>query len=106
MPKEVHGKALYHEGHAIPFAALIVSTTVAMSVWMGWISEDFLLIVLFPDAWCEFHPALTAVMALGAMMVSKRLRLTIDGGYSIPAMTMRLLASCWTFSPAELARRL
>lgn len=100
VPKDAHGKSLYHEGLAIPFAALIMSTTVAASVWMGWTSEDFLLTVLFPAAWYEFHPVLVAVMVLGALMVSKRLKLTIDGGYSIPAMTVVVLASCWSFAPA------
>ncbi|KFY93815.1 hypothetical protein V500_03512 [Pseudogymnoascus sp. VKM F-4518 (FW-2643)] len=83
VPKDAHGKALYHEGLAIPFAALIVSTTVAVSTWMGWTSEDFLLTVLFPAAWCEFHPVLVAVMALGAMMSQDVVKMVYESGLGI-----------------------
>ena len=99
IPKNAHGKALYHEGLAIPYAALAVSTAIAVSARMDWTSKDLLFNVLFPGTWCEFHPAMVPVIAIGSMMISKRLRLTIDGALGIPAMTVVIFVSCWSFSP-------
>ncbi len=99
IPKNEHGKALYYEGVTIPYAALLVSTVVAVSVWMEWTSEDIFFKVFFLGIWCEFHPAIVPVITIGAMMVSKRLKLAAVGPFVIPATTVAIFASCWMLSP-------
>lgn len=98
IPKDAHGKALYHQGLPTPYAGLVVSTAVAVAVWMDWTSEDLLLRVLFPGTWCEFHLAILPLIYFGAMMISKGLKLYLDGGISIPACTAAIFAICWSFA--------
>ncbi|KAF2010801.1 CDP-diacylglycerol-serine O-phosphatidyltransferase, partial [Aaosphaeria arxii CBS 175.79] len=75
IPKNEHGRALYYEGITISYAALVISTAVAVYCWIGRTSEDYVLMVLFIGTWSEFHPAIIPVIAIGAAMVSKRLKL-------------------------------
>lgn len=102
IPKDAHGKALYYEGITIPYAALVVSTTVAVCAWLDWTSEDVTFKRLFLDTRCEFHLAMIPVIAVGASMVSKRLKLPAVGPFVIPAITLAVFASCWSISPLQL----
>jgi CDP-diacylglycerol---serine O-phosphatidyltransferase len=98
VPKDKDGRALYHVGLAVPYAALIVSTAVAVSAWLEWTSKQLLLYSLLPSTLFEFHPTLVPVVALGAMMTSKRLKIKFDGGISIPAISVVIFGSCWSYS--------
>lgn len=98
IPKNEHGKALYYEGITIPYAALVVSTTVAVCRWMGWTSKDNLLKVFFVGTWSEFHPAIIPMIAIGSAMASKRLKLPGVGTFVIPGITVAVFASCWSIS--------
>ncbi|KAF1851053.1 uncharacterized protein K460DRAFT_26961 [Cucurbitaria berberidis CBS 394.84] len=102
IPKDAHGKALYYEGIIIPYAALGVSTAVAVCAWMDWTSEYVLFQAFFRATWCEFHPAIVPVIAVGTSMVSKRLKPPAVGTFVIPAMTVVVFASCWSLSPPQL----
>jgi CDP-diacylglycerol--serine O-phosphatidyltransferase len=75
VSKSDQGKALYHEGLPTAYAALLISTEVAVAEWTG--------------LEC-------------AAMVSKRLHLYIDGAYSIPALSMLVFAGCWSHSPMPI----
>ncbi|KAF2720991.1 hypothetical protein K431DRAFT_346704 [Polychaeton citri CBS 116435] len=73
VPRDAHGKALYHEGLASPYAALIVSTAVAVSTWMEWTSEIVLSSVIFSGTWPEFHLALVPVLVMSVMMLLEQI---------------------------------
>jgi Phosphatidylserine synthase len=100
-PKDVYGKSLYHEGLPTPYAALIISTAVAVAQWLS-ITEDLTSRVSFPDTWGEVHIATVPLIVLGAGMVSKRLKLKLDGGLSVPASTVVIFGACWFVSPLDL----
>lgn len=102
VPKEVHGKAAYHEGLPTAYAALMVSTTLAVSAWMDWSTKYLNPSVVFHSTWAEFHLALIPVVIMSVLMASKRLKLTIDGSIGIPAISVVIFASCWSFEPLRL----
>ncbi|KAI9041399.1 CDP-diacylglycerol-serine O-phosphatidyltransferase [Aspergillus affinis] len=93
-PKDAQGKSLYHEGLPTAYAALIMSTAVAVAQWLSW-TEEVILSVYFPGMWGEVHTATVLVAVLGAGMISKRFKLKLDGGLSIPAATVVLFGACW-----------
>jgi len=102
IQKDVQGNKLYHEGLATPHAALIVSTMVALSAIMAWVSEELLLKAVFLGSWGELHVAMALVFGIATMMLSKRLKVRITGLFFIPATNIALLAVAWSFSPLRL----
>lgn len=104
VPKNADGKALYHEGLATAYAALIISTTVAVLSWMSWTTADLPLSIVFAGSWCEFHPVMGLLVILSFMMASQRLKLEIDGSVSIPVITLAIFAGCWSCSPPSTGR--
>ena len=65
--------------------------------WLGW-TDDLASKVSFPGTWGEAHTAAFPVAVLGAGMVSKRFKLKLDGGLSIPASTVVIFGACWLAS--------
>lgn len=100
-PKDVDGKSLYHEGLPTAYAALIISTTVAVAQWLS-VTDDLASKVSFPGTWGGVHIATVPLIVLGAGMVSKRFKLKLDGGLSIPASTVVIFGACWLVSPLDL----
>lgn len=100
-PKDVDGKSLYHEGLPTAYAALIISTAVAVAQWLS-VTDDLASKVSFPSTWGEVHIATVPLIVLGAGMVSKRFKLKLDGGLSIPASTVVIFGACWLVSPLDL----
>ncbi|PGH16017.1 CDP-diacylglycerol-serine O-phosphatidyltransferase [Helicocarpus griseus UAMH5409] len=100
-PKDAHGKSLYHVGLPVPYAGMLISTVVAVAQWLGW-KETLISRVSFPGTWAEIHIAVVPMVVLGAGMVSKRLKLKLDGGLSIPASTLVIFGACWLAVPPEL----
>ena len=90
VPKNTQGKKLYCEGLPISYAALAVSTVIAAYVWMDCTSESIVFRILFRSTFYKFHPAMILVIALGAMMISKRLRFSGGGPLGIPATTITI----------------
>ncbi|KAI1027081.1 hypothetical protein LB504_008109 [Fusarium proliferatum] len=76
VPKSDQGKAMYHEGLPTAYAALLISTAVAVAEWTGCLAS------LTSGS---HYPVIVVVLIFSAAMVSKRLHLYIDGAYSIPA---------------------
>lgn len=99
VPKDSKGKPLYQEGFATAYAALVVSTLVAVATWMDWITQDWFSCIALKGHWCEFHLAMVPVFAMSTMMISKRLRFTVDLGKVIPSATVALFAVCWYLGP-------
>ncbi|KAE8372779.1 CDP-diacylglycerol--serine O-phosphatidyltransferase [Aspergillus bertholletiae] len=93
-PKDTNGKSLYHEGLPTAYAALIMSTIVAVAQWLDR-TESLVSMVSFPGTWGEAHISTIPVAFLGAGMVSKRLKLRFDGGLAIPAWTLAIFVACW-----------
>lgn len=100
-PKDAQGKSLYHEGLPTAYAALIMSTAVAVAQWLDLV-EGLASRVFYPGTWLEVHAATLPVLALGTGMVSKRFKLKLDGGLSIPASTVVIFGACWFASPPQL----
>lgn len=99
VPKDAHGKALFHVGLAIPYAALIISTSVAVSTWADSPSWGLNSTILFHGTWFEFHPAILPLIAIGSAMISNRLKLRVDGAIGIPAISAGIFATCWILAP-------
>lgn len=97
-PKDDQGKSFYHEGLPTAYAALIISTAVAATQWLG-LMERLVSTALFPGTWAEIHVATVPVILLGSGMVSKRFKLKLDGGLSIPASMVVIFGACWFASP-------
>jgi CDP-diacylglycerol---serine O-phosphatidyltransferase len=97
VPKNAFGKASYIEGLPTPYAALTISTTVAIFAWMDWISQAQALTSMFHDTFYEVHWAIIPVVILSAAMASKRLRVNF-GALSIPATTAAIFITCWWIS--------
>ncbi|KAG5775901.1 hypothetical protein H9Q73_010431 [Fusarium xylarioides] len=76
VPKSDQGKAMYHEGLPTAYAALLISTAVAVAEWTGCLANL---------ASGSHYQVIIIVLIFSAAMVSKRLHLYIDGAYSIPA---------------------
>ncbi|KAH7490630.1 hypothetical protein FOMA001_g2237 [Fusarium oxysporum f. sp. matthiolae] len=79
VPKSDQGKAMYHEGLPTAYAALLISTAVAVAEWTGYLTNL---------ASGSHYPVMIVVLIFSAAMVSKRLHLYIDGAYSIPATAL------------------
>ncbi|KAL7782542.1 CDP-diacylglycerol--serine O-phosphatidyltransferase [Trichoderma afarasin] len=79
VPKSAHGKALFHEGLPTAYAALLISTAVAVAEWTGCLTDPGPGVTLAPDSWLAYHPIMVAMPVLSALMVSKRLKLYLDG---------------------------
>lgn len=99
VPKNALGRASYIEGLPTSYAALIISTTIAVFTWMDWTSQAHTLSSIFADTSYEVHWAIIPVVALSTAMASKRLRFSFDGAWSIPATTAAIFITCWWFSP-------
>ncbi|GKT90225.1 phosphatidylserine synthase [Colletotrichum tofieldiae] len=99
VPKDGRGKPLYQEGFATAYAALVISTVVAVFAYMDW-SFGIVSSQLFLGTWLEFHPAMVVVGLLSTMMISKRLRFTVDLGLAIPVLTTVVFVACWIKLPA------
>jgi CDP-diacylglycerol--serine O-phosphatidyltransferase len=93
VPKSDQGKAMYHEGLPTAYAALLISTAVAVAEWTGCLTNL---------ASGSHYPVIIVVLIFSAAMVSKRLHLYIDGAYSIPAVSMLVFAGCWSHSPMPI----
>ncbi|KAL7931301.1 hypothetical protein V8C35DRAFT_310038 [Trichoderma chlorosporum] len=90
IARNKRGEMIY-EGLPIPFAASVVSATAAICVWMDWIDHYVFPAAIFPETICEFHLGMVLVIALGAMMASRRLRLTGGGVFGVLNVIYRLL---------------
>lgn len=101
VPKDASGKALYHEGLATAYATLIISTAVAVSSWLDLTAAYLLPAKLFDGTLVETHTAMIPVLVMSVMMASKRMKLKVDGAWSIPATTVVIFASCWKVAPLE-----
>ncbi|PCD38606.1 hypothetical protein AU210_007077 [Fusarium oxysporum f. sp. radicis-cucumerinum] len=93
VPKSDQGKAMYHEGLPTAYAALLISTAVAVAEWTSYLTNL---------ASGSHYPVIIVVLIFSAAMVSKRLHLYIDGAYSIPAVSMLVFAGCWSHSPMPI----
>ncbi|KAK1149555.1 hypothetical protein N8T08_005104 [Aspergillus melleus] len=69
-PRDAQGKPLYHEGLPTAYAALIMSTAVAVAQWLSW-TQKVILSVYFPGMRDEVHTATVLVAVLGAGMDKK-----------------------------------
>ncbi|CEJ92607.1 hypothetical protein VHEMI08248 [[Torrubiella] hemipterigena] len=98
VPRDEHGKPLYHEGLATPYAGLLLMTASAVACWSERAEDILSGTLVFAGEWYEFHGILAIVVTMSIMMASKRLHIYFDGGYSIPAATALVLAGCW-FAP-------
>jgi CDP-diacylglycerol--serine O-phosphatidyltransferase len=106
VPKSADGKALFHEGLPTAYAALLISTAIAVAEWTGCLTNPSPGVIFASGSWFAYHPSMAAMLVFGALMVSKRLKLHIDGAYSIPAVTIIIFAGCWSHSPLPIGYRL
>jgi CDP-diacylglycerol--serine O-phosphatidyltransferase len=99
VQKNALGRASYIEGLPAPYAALVVSTTVAICVWTGEDPGAPFLDSIFADTFYEMHLALVPVAILGAAMASKRLKFSFDGTWSVLITIAAVFMGCtWKFS--------
>lgn len=95
VPKNKAGRASYIEGVPTAYAALIISTTVAMLSWTGGMSQGQGLGSVFPDTFYEVHGGTLPVLVLSVSMASKRLRFSFDGTWSVPIVTAAVFIGGW-----------
>lgn len=100
IPKNALGRASYIEGLPTAYAALIISTVVAVLAWTDQISQTNTGYSLLAESFVSIHWATIPVLALSTAMASKRLRLRFDGASSIPAATCVIFLGCWWTTPA------
>lgn len=96
-PKDINGRAIFHAGLPIPYAALLITTVVAVGIMAGWTSVMVSPQPIWPDSSCAFHPASVVMMAVSTAMISKRFQIKVDLAMWIPGITASMFLSCWLY---------
>ena len=99
VPKNTLGRASYIEGLPTSYAALIISTTVAVFAWMDRIPQTQASDERGTQDFYKVHWAVVPLIALSAAMASKRLSFRFDGAVPVHITTAAIFITCWWILP-------